>query len=508
MVDLQKYLRICRKFHRYSLPKIRFKELTERYKYLYRTLYLIDEDDINKASFVIFLISLILLNLFSLILTDFNILIIFFYSFVVALIVSYWFNVILFREVNKNESVINALLYLIKIDFSLIQKALRSNSDYCINFIKLIKNYNLPISGLFEKIFKEIHEGKTPEDELLKIVTPSEDFNNYLYELLINNFNYNYEFDDFEENSLEKKFKIYLREIESKISIIFFIGLFFPIGLCFFIAFQQVNAIFIILFIPIFLIFLNFLFRKFMKVDNFLIGLLREYSSNEKSKYDEFLLFLKGFAINLKRNISPEKAFINSYSQNRNSLRLLKEPISTYVSHLLNLSYTLAEVTKYLGIELKSVRYNFILDAIKKMIEENAFFSADKILEILTIIAKHRRLEKKLEIIIRGEKFKVLMFLFLLPIIIGAIGGMIPIFIFISKNLDLNNDITAYEYLNIINLIDVLIIYLTLLFSNTITSYYFLKVINSEKRNLIIFFSNTIFTLIFLLSFSNAIFFF
>ena len=62
------------------------------------------------------------------------------------------------------------MLYLIKIDFSLIQKTMNYNSDSCLNFIKLIKDYKIPIVGNFKTILKRIHEGKKPENELIIIL--------------------------------------------------------------------------------------------------------------------------------------------------------------------------------------------------------------------------------------------------------------------------------------------------------------------------------------------------
>ncbi|GAH26134.1 unnamed protein product, partial [marine sediment metagenome] len=50
----------------------------------------------------------------------------------------------------------------------------------------------------------------------------------------------------------------------------------------------------------------------------------------------------------------------------------------------------------------------------------------EKITQILNEISIHQKLENKLEIIVKGERFKVLLFLFLLPIIIGGIGGLFP----------------------------------------------------------------------------------
>ena len=185
---------------------------------------------------------------------------------------------LIYKEIKKDENMINALLYLIKIDFSLISKTFSENSDYTLIFIDLIKNYSLPISESFKIILRKIHEGEIPEEELLKITTPSEDFNKYLKNLLLNNFKYKYDYNKLEETNSERNFRIILRDIESKISIIFFIGLFFPIGLCFLILFHQIDYITMILFIPFFLIFINFLFKKFIKIDIMLIGLLNEYS--------------------------------------------------------------------------------------------------------------------------------------------------------------------------------------------------------------------------------------
>ena len=73
----------------------------------------------------------------------------------------------------------------------------------------------------------------------------------YIKGLLLSNFSKSYKLN---ENSLEKKFRKYLREIESKLSILFFFGLFFPLGLCFLILFQRINYIILISVLPLFFI--------------------------------------------------------------------------------------------------------------------------------------------------------------------------------------------------------------------------------------------------------------
>ena len=188
MKSLEKYLSFCLKFNKKKLPQLKFKRLNERYLYLYKNIYNIQEEDVNKASFFVFLFSFSSLILLSIACIAFNILIIILYSIILSFLISYRFNLILYYDIKKKESIINAMLYLIKINFSLIQKTLKSNSDYCLNFIKLIIQYKHPFLSNFKDILTRIHEGHVPEVELTKLITPSEDFNQYLKNLLINNF--------------------------------------------------------------------------------------------------------------------------------------------------------------------------------------------------------------------------------------------------------------------------------------------------------------------------------
>jgi len=58
------YLKFCRKFHNYKIPGIKFKELDIRIKKIYKSFYQIEEEDINKATLVILIISNYLLLFF------------------------------------------------------------------------------------------------------------------------------------------------------------------------------------------------------------------------------------------------------------------------------------------------------------------------------------------------------------------------------------------------------------------------------------------------------------
>ncbi|MBY8983772.1 MAG: hypothetical protein KGD65_01760 [Candidatus Lokiarchaeota archaeon] len=502
MKNFKKYVEICSKFHSLKIPKLRFKELDERHRDLYKTLYNSNEADVNKASFVVFLFSLFISITISILFTSLNFLIIILYSVTLSMVSSYKFNSILYRDITKKESLLNSVLYIIKIDFSLIQKTSKEKSDNCLSFIELVKAYNIPISNYFKSIFRRVHEGENPEKELFELKTPSNDFDNYVKSLLINNFNYN-DYDSGNENTLETQFKIYLRQVQSKISILFFIGLFFPIGICFLILFQLINIIFLILFIPFFLIFLNLLFKKFIKNQGYLIGLINDFSSQERKKYEEFLLFLRGFASFLRTNISPEMALLKSYNQNKKLITILKKPLKIQISYLLNFSYSFSEILEVLKSELKSLRYVIIIDAIKKYTERSAYYTSDKILEILTIIHKHQKLERKLEVIMKGEKFKILFFIFLLPIITGSISGLFPFFNNIVRSINLVGSEFLLFFEGPINIFSIVIILIVLLSSISITSNYFLKIIYFVRKLPVILVSNIIFILTFLISFFN-----
>jgi len=505
MSHLKKYIYICNRFHNYNIPKISYKELNQKYKDLYQDYYGIEEEDVNKTTFVLFIVVFIVTTIVSLVLIPLNFFIIIICSLFLSTIITYKFNLIIFNEINQKEKRINALLYLIKLNYSMIQQSFSSNTDYCLKFIELIKYYDIPVFDIFNKIFERIHEGYSPEEELNNLNTPSKDFDNLISDLIVNNFNNNIFIDKLEENESEKHFRIYLKAIETKISIVFFVGLFFPIGLCFYILFSRMQIIFFVIIVPLFLFLFNYLFKKLLNTDTFLIGLLKDYSNLEKRRFNEFLIFLKGFAIRLERNNSPEKAFIETYLKNENNLIYLKKAFNQQISNLLNFSYSFGEMMDNLATALTSIRFNLILGIIKEMVERSAYHSSTRINQLLQIINKHKKLENKLDLIIRGEKFKLFIFLFMLPLIIGALGGTLHYLTVITNNFNFQILYSIDLLKDFSNILNILIIFLILLSCNTITSFYYLKIISLEKRYYIIFISDLLFITAFMISYYNIV---
>ena len=495
-------IHFCQKIHNYKIPKLKFKELELRYKKLYENEFKVYENDVNKANFITFLLFFIIFLISSIFLTRFSLLVSLSFSILLALIITYFFSENLLKQITKKENQLNAFLYIIKIYFSLIQKSHGDKADHAINFIKLISEYRLPISKEFRKMLNKIQLGENPETLLSKVNTPSLDFNLYIKELLISNFSSNYRLN---ENSLKKKFQKYLREIESKLSILFFFGLFFPLGLSFLILFRTINYFALIPILPLFFISLRKLNKKFLKNNFFLLSLINNYSKEEKARFNEFISFLLSLTLHLKKNGSPELAFVKAYSQSESYYSILERPLKTQISQLLNLSCTFDEILEKLQIELRSVRYKIILEVVGKLVAQNAYLSHEKITEILNELSNHQKLENRLEIIIKGERFKVLLFLFLLPIIIGGIGGIFPFFNLMMRSITLNSELSFSFLFDIVFTHEFIIIFFSLLFCVNVSSHNFLEIVSYERKIILIVASNVIFILAFFSSLINIL---
>ncbi len=508
--DIQEHINFCKRFTKYSkIPKLRLKHLDERYKEIYKKKYQIGEDEVNRATFVVFSLIFVVffLVLFLMLMMGFrtfNNLIFggaFGFSLMFSLLFSFYFNQTILREINKEEKTLDAMFNFIGVDFSLIQSSAKKDSDLCLRFIELMRNYKLPISDTFKDILSKVHKGATPEKELNNIISPSDDFNKFLRNQLIDNFNVPFNLDEVEHESSEGKFKIYLKSLKSKINFIFGLGFLFPLGFCISMMLIKISGIQIFAFSLIFFLILGVLYRKLMKFDVFLIGLMHNNSNLEKRKFDEFLIFIRAFANRLKHSVSPEKAFFTAFSANKSKFNILKDVLQNHASSLSNLTYSFTHMIESLKWELHLYRCNLILDSINSMIIESAYNTSSRIKQLLQIIHKQRKLENKLDVKLKGERFRAFLFLFTIPLIVGVIGGFTPFFSYLTEfsllnSLDSNSNLLFQGFITTANA-NTLPIFLSLLFTILITSYYILKVINSHKLIVFYVIISVLFTIIF-----------
>ena len=300
-MNLNRYLQFCRKFRETPLPKIKFKNINVRCQHVIERVYNVREEELNKATFIVFIISFTLsfLILFLVIRTGFVLYPLI--SLILAFIISYFFNIRLIKVIKNEELKLDATLYLIKIIVSLYSTALEKTHDAATKFITLMANLNLDFSDHFKKYLSKTQIGDSPESLLKTIVTPSKDFNLFIKNLLINDFEYQYNLNEIGENSLENKFKIYLKQIETKLSLFFFIGIFVPLTLSLLILFQRMNPLILLSIVPLFFLLMRQLHRNFIKSNQSLFGILNESSKHKRKIFQEFLLFIRSLALNLKK---------------------------------------------------------------------------------------------------------------------------------------------------------------------------------------------------------------
>jgi len=429
------------------------------------------------------------------------------FTFILSLCISYFFNLRLYKEIKKEDMKINSILHLIKIYYSLIEKSLSTDSDRVLAFIQLIRDFEIPISKTFIHSVKIIQEGTNPEMYLRRVKTFSQDFDNYIKELLLRDFIPQNKVEQIEDGSLENSFKVFIKQLESRLSIVFFIGIFFPLGTCFLILFQTISVMLSLILIPIYFLVLTYMNRKFVRSDIFLIGLISDYSKSEKKRFNEFIDFLKLFSLNLQKNISPEVAYINAFSRQRTSLKFLNSYLQDQSSSLVNFSYSFNEMIDKLKIQMNSFRYSIILEVLKKILEQDPQSSSNKIMDIINILNSHQKLEKKLEIIIKGEKFKAFLYLFIMPFVLGIIGGLTPSFYVIFNNINIESIFQILIVQNLNFIVNILSIFIFLILCVVISSFFFLKIVNQHKIYFLIIIACVLFTLLFIISFLNISYF-
>jgi len=265
--------------------------------------------------------------------------------------------------------------------------------------------------------------------------------------------------------------------------------------------------VFLLILIPIYFLLLSQMNRKFVKSDIFLIGLLSDYSKREKKRFNEFIEFLKVFSLNLQKNISPEAAYINAFSRQRAHLKFLNSDLQKHSLSLVNFSYSFNEMIDKLKIQINSFRYSIILEVLKKILEHNPLASSNKIMDIINVLNSHQKLEKKLEIIIKGEKFKAFLYLFIMPFVLGIIGGLIPSFYIILNTVNIDNIFQILIVQNINFILNISLTFIFLIFCVMISSFYFLKIVNQHKIYFLIIISCILFSLLYLISFLNISYF-
>jgi hypothetical protein len=505
-----------RKIGKSKLPPLRLKEISEEYKNAYEQTYNISEVEVCKATTLIFILfclisfaTFLIISNFIDIESSFSIfpfLLFFSISILIATLISYFFNITLYREIRSKEKIINAFLYLFKINFSL-SKVIYKKANFVLILIKLVMHFHFPLSKEFKKIYSKILIGRTPEDILAQLITPSSEFNQYLRDSLSKDFMGDEQHHN--ETKEEKNFRTTIRNVETKIGILFLVGLFFPLIIASAILFLEIPLIFIIFLIPFLLFCVHYLFKNVIKINALLIGVVDGFDEIKKRKFIEFLKFLDSLAFFLKRS-SPEVAFFKASKRIKSQFKVLRKLFTLQSAKLLSLQIDLESLINDMKIILQEPRYKVLLDIIYTMMKQSSQESAQKIEDVIKILRRHISLEEKFTEIIKAKKIVAMIFIFLFPFILGIIGGMLPI-LSVAISL-LNNFGTSMfgklqsfgnleaKFSELIKTSDVALTFIVLFSCIIIITHYFMKIVRQKKVKIIFFLTSLIFLISFFIT--------
>lgn len=461
------YLRILR-----LLPSGKnIKNIQDKNEFCYRKEYGVTNYQINMGANLISIFFFLFFLLFILE-KSIQIQII---SIFLALTLRFYLKNYFIKNIKKKINKIDSSIILIKNLFELYS-CLVPYHDFCNLFIRLMVEYESPVQKDFIEIANNIQRGFLPEDLLKQYKSISESFNLFIKQLLITNFDTNsIEFDNI--NKLENNFREINHSLDTRLSLFFFIIIFFPLGLCFYTILQKVNGFDIVIFLLIYLIILKIIMNNFIIDNTELLGINLYENNKIKNEYLEFLNFLTSLSINLTY-YNPEESFFHTFPELSNTFQeTLKDEIIRLKMYNISLEEFLDKVyNKIQGRKAKILFY-----ALKEMLLKNAFNTSNQIKTILFILNKHKKIEEEREIIIKSEKVRVKIFIYLLPVIIGMIGGILPFMINVYKTFDVNlfQDLPFSIY--ILSPIDIIIFIISQYIIIIVSGYYFSILSNQNK---------------------------
>ncbi|MBD3351370.1 MAG: hypothetical protein GF364_07775 [Candidatus Lokiarchaeota archaeon] len=294
--------------------------------------------------------------------------------------------------------------------------------DLCSYFVKIMANLNSPISSDFKDYLVKMHLGNNPETLIQEYRTPSSALKNYLNNLL----NTNFRLENMMESNIqdiENSFKQFTNSLESRMSIFFFLGVFIPLGLSLSLIISSYNPILFFVVLLLFFFVLRGLTRSFIRKNSFLLSISLYDSKEIREEYQDFLKFLSLLSINLL-HFNPENAIIKAYE---NTSRSFQEFLFPIVLKLKTFNYSLESFLAQLFDSLKGKKTQLLCESLNIMLTNDSYNAAINLKAIIKTIKRHLLLEQERTNIIKGQNFKVKVFQFILPLIVGIFSGILPI---------------------------------------------------------------------------------
>ncbi len=332
---------------------------------------------------------------------------------------------------------LDSLLYFIKMDVDLILKLNQSKEEPILNLIDLLETSYLDLSEPLKEVKKNIIRGEDIESSLNKIKIASKKIQAFFSNLILYISDSRYlQFNQGTINELE--YKTFSKGLETRLSVLFFIGIFFPLGLGFMMILGQIDALTLILSIPFYGLILYMNKKKMLKDNHILLGTTANSSHAERKEFNKVLAFYRQLSFNLKR-YPPEKAIILTSDD---LIEGFSPNYSEFISKLKKYSIDYKTFFKLLVNDLHYVRSKILFQNLPVLLDYNSQNVSETMLDILSLIEKHLELQNERDVIYNAEKIKASLFSFVLPMILGFLS---TVFLFFSKlSMDFTTNVNLF----------------------------------------------------------------
>ncbi|MHA1348974.1 MAG: hypothetical protein ACTSQM_04415, partial [Candidatus Odinarchaeia archaeon] len=192
------------------------------------------------------------------------------------------------------------------------------------------------------------------------------------------------------------------------------------------------------------------------------------------SELEEVENFLHHFAENLLKRLSPEIALVEALERYDGELKPILEK---FVLTVIYEGKTVLEALKNIEQELENRHAIRLLEISMKVLKKDSVTSGKRILSLVNMFRENRKIVLQRQNIIAAQRFKVKFLIFTLPVILGLMAALSPLFSLIPLQ-----EISEYNFTNLTLNLDTSI-YLILSFGAVnFTTAYFLMNLTGELK--------------------------
>lgn len=490
-----KYSKICKNFYRINFLKflslrIENERLNLATQHFFDK-YLLSPQEISCTAIFIFFLFIFI----SIMLTFFFISLIFLiFGFSIGYI---FYNLILNKLILEYEKEKLLILQYIEIAFQEFLIILSTTKSIFDSIFYISQGRYPYISKKFREMIQSINEGADPESSLYNfaINQPSEPLRERILNIIATNYSQNTIIEEFEKNLVEKEneYETYTKQLDSSLILIIGISSFIPILFTITVLLNGwENNVWIIIFIFLFLILINYL-KNFLLKSKFLIfGSFENEKSNTSKKkldkmkleFEELVTFLSFFGNFLKRNFSIEMALIEAVYKYKG---ILKPKFLEILNNILLNNISFESAWDKFSQSFLNDPSNKVLSLIKRMLLKDSIEAGFQIISLLTQLKKNQNLIQKREIIYKTQQFKIKLISLISGFILGLLISLAPLFslAFSFSNLSLKFQNLLFKFINYYNFMPLI---LTIISNLIISSYNLAKIvqINNPFKNILI----------------------